>query len=96
MSKFAAKIAVVSALILAPMSLPAMSQTAPGTSGSGTGTTTQDAGYHQEGRNGYWGLLGLLGLFGLMGRKSRDEVSTTGTAYRDPADATGTGSRDRY
>ncbi len=98
MSKFAAKIAIVSALVLAPMSLPAMSQTAPGTSGSGTATTTEDTGYHQEGRNGYWGLLGLLGLFGLMGRKSkRDEYSSTGaTAYRDPADVSGTGTRDRY
>ncbi|MER3433932.1 MAG: hypothetical protein C4288_10990 [Leptolyngbya sp. ERB_1_1] len=98
MTKFAAKLAIVSALVLAPMSLPAMSQTAaPGTSGSGTATTTQDADYHQEGRNGYWGLLGLLGLFGLMGRKScRDEYSSTGTAYRDPADVTGTGTRDRY
>lgn len=101
MSNFAAKIAIVSALVLAPMSLPALSQTAPGTgtgTGSGTGTTTMDnRDYGQEGRNGYWGLLGLLGLFGLMGRKSRnDERSTTGTAYRDPADVSGTGTRDRY
>lgn len=100
MTKFAAKLALASALILAPMSLPAMSQTGTGVggtgTGTGTGTTTQDAGYHQEGRNGYWGLLGLLGLFGLLGRKSsRDEVSSTGaTAYRDPADVSGT--RDRY
>ncbi|MBD2083180.1 WGxxGxxG family protein [Leptolyngbya sp. FACHB-17] len=97
MTKFAAKLALASALILAPMSLPAMSQTGTGTgTGTGTDTTTQDAGYHQEGRNGYWGLLGLLGLFGLMGRKSsRDEHSSTGaTAYRDPADVSGT--RDRY
>lgn len=103
MSKFAAKLAIVSALILAPMSLPAMSQTSPGgtgtgagTSGSGTATTTQDAGYHQEGRNGYWGLLGLLGLFGLLGRKSRNDDRSTATAYRDPADVSGTGTRDRY
>jgi hypothetical protein len=91
MSKFAAKIAIVSALMLAPLSLPAMSQT----TAPGTGTTTENADYEREGRNGYWGLLGLLGLFGLMGRKSRrDEYSsTTGTAYRDPADVSG---RDRY
>ena len=100
MSKFAAKIAIVSALILAPMSLPAMSQTSPGTgttgSGTGTTTTTDNRDYGQEGRNGYWGLLGLLGLFGLIGRKSRRDESLTGTAYRDPADVTGTGTRDRY
>lgn len=94
MSKLAAKIAIVSALVLAPMSLPAMSQT-DGAGGTGT-TTTDTADYNREGRNGYWGLLGLLGLFGLMGRKSqRDEhASSTGTAYRDPADVSG--SRDRY
>jgi len=98
MTKFAAKLAIVSALILAPLSLPAMSQTGTGTgtTGTGTGTTAVDAEYHQEGRNGYWGLLGLLGLFGLLGRKSkREEYSSTGaTAYRDPADVSG--SRDRY
>ncbi|BAU10813.1 hypothetical protein LEP3755_13050 [Leptolyngbya sp. NIES-3755] len=100
MTKFAAKLAIVSALILAPMSLPAMSQTGTGTGTgtgtTGTGTTAVDTEYHQEGRNGYWGLLGLLGLFGLLGRKSkRDEYSATGTtAYRDPADASST--RDRY
>ncbi|MBE9012925.1 hypothetical protein IQ250_22245 [Pseudanabaenaceae cyanobacterium LEGE 13415] len=99
MTKFAAKLAIVSALILAPLSLPAMSQTGTGTgtTGTGTGTTAVDAQYHQEGRNGYWGLLGLLGLFGLLGRNSkrdRDEYSSTGaTAYRDPADV---GTRDRY
>jgi hypothetical protein len=93
MSKFAANIAIASALILAPMSLPAFSQTGTGT---GTGTTGVDTEYHQEGRNGYWGLLGLLGLFGLMGRKSsRDEHSSSNaTAYRDPADVSG--GRDRY
>lgn len=96
MSNFAAKFAIVSALILAPLSLPAMSQTTPGEPGTGTGTTAVDADYHQEGRNGYWGLLGLLGLFGLMGRKSsRDEYSSSSsTAYRDPADVSTT--RDRY
>jgi hypothetical protein len=95
MSNFAAKVAIASALILAPMSLPAMSQTAaPVTPG-----VNVDRDYGQEGRNGYWGLLGLLGLFGLMGRKSgRDEYSTTGTgtAYRDPADVPGTTPRDRF
>ncbi|MCU0552256.1 MAG: hypothetical protein MUC48_23245 [Leptolyngbya sp. Prado105] len=91
MSKFAASIAIASALILAPMSLPAFSQT-----GTGTGTTTDTVEYNNEGRNGYWGLLGLLGLFGLMGRKSsRDEQSSSSaTAYRDPADVSS--GRDRY
>jgi hypothetical protein len=91
MSKFAAKIALISALILAPGAMPALSQT--GTGVPGTGTTTTEADYHQEGRNGYWGLLGLLGLFGLLGRKSsRDDHNGT-TAYRDPAEV---GTRDRY
>lgn len=95
MSKFAAKVTLITALILAPSALPAMSQT-----GTGTGTTAPitetEAEYNREGRNGYWGLLGLLGLFGLFGRKSnRDEYNNT-TAYRDPADVTGTGTRDRY
>lgn len=103
MSKLAAKVAIVSALILAPMSLPALSQTAaPGTTEtapgmSGTTTTTDNRDYNNEGKNGYWGLLGLLGLFGLMGRKSSRNEYTTGTAaYRDPADVPGTGTRDRY
>lgn len=93
MSKFAAKVALMTALILAPTALPALSQTDPGT---GTTTTTADADYNREGRNGYWGLLGLLGLFGLMGRKSRRDEYNNTTAYRDPADVTGTGTRDRY
>lgn len=98
MSKFAAKVALITALILAPSALPAMSQTGTGT-GTGTTTTTTEteADYNREGRNGYWGLLGLLGLFGLLGRKSnRDEYNNSTTAYRDPADVTGTGTRDRY
>lgn len=99
MSKFAAKVALITALAIPAAALPALSQTAPG--GGTTVTPTQttpdvDDDYENEGRNGYWGLLGLLGLFGLMGRKSRrDEVGTT--AYRDP-DAVGTpgSTRDRY
>lgn len=95
-SKFAGKVALISALALAP-GAAAMAQTGTGTgtgsSATGTGTTTQDAGYHQEGRNGYWGLLGLLGLFGLLGRNSKRDHEAT--AYRDPADMAGT-TRDRY
>lgn len=96
-SKFAGKVALISALMLAP-GAAAFAQTGTGTgttggnSTTGTGVTTQDAGYHQEGRNGYWGLLGLLGLFGLLGRNSRRDEAT---AYRDPADMAGT-TRDRY
>ncbi len=99
-SKLAGKVALISALMLAPGAAAfaqtgGTSGTGTGGSATGTGVTTTDTGYHQEGRNGYWGLLGLLGLFGLLGRNSkRDEA----TAYRDPADVAGTSTttRDRY
>lgn len=100
MSKFAAKIALITALLVAPGALPAFSQTSPGggttttTPGDTTTTTQTNDDYNDEGRNGYWGLLGLLGLFGLLGRKSQRNESTT-TAYRDP-DAVSSTPRDRY
>ncbi|MBW4422050.1 MAG: hypothetical protein KME13_23020 [Myxacorys californica WJT36-NPBG1] len=98
MSKFAAKIALITALLVAPGALPAFSQTAPGggttTTTPGDTTTQVDDDNDNGGENGYWGLLGLLGLFGLLGRKSRRDETTT-TAYRDP-DAVSSTPRDRY